>query len=443
MIEIDLSMDILAEVFDKKVPFAQALKDKFFNNPNLRQYRNVVAGLTGCEIRHHLLFLFLLSDIEGLEENERRLVSLALANDYFFHRFPQEEFDAELEKIIGPEKKALVQPLLDNSSNTEEFVPLSVKRSSAQYLSLRYNIPDWTLRIFRHFPRLPIIKTLKRFGRPAVNSVRVREGVSANDLIATGEFEQTNTPGILNYVGKTALRKNPAFREYKVFPEKEFTKILIDENKVEEPCEILLYNGSNDSSLERELLETYGPRIGLNIAVPDVDKKVDVTKAIKEKNLHNVNFFSAPDPSSMDAAISRQQDLVIVAPESTAFDLVPTAPDYLLNFDRDRMDGIFEQEKAVLEGASKYVEVGGKLIYVIYTISMKEATSTIGAFLQAHPEFELLQEKQHFPYEFHQTAAYVAILTKKEKELTIAPPLGELSSMKANNSASASASASE
>lgn len=443
MIEFDLSMEILADVYDKKVPFAQALRDKFFTNPTIRPHRNFVAGLTGCEIRHHLLFEFLLKDIEGLEEADRRAVYLTLANDYFFHRFTAEEFDAELEKRIGAEKKALVQPILDNSANPEEYVPLSVKRSSAQYLSLRYNIPDWTLRIFRHYPRVPILKTLKRFCRPAANAVRVKEGVSATDLIATGEFEQTKTPDILNYVGKIALRKCDAFKEGKIFSEKELTKILLDAHKVSEPCEVLLYNGANDSSLERELIETYGSRIGLNLATPDVDAKVDVTKAIKEKGLHNVNFFSAPDPMEMQAAISRMQDLVIAAPESTAFDLVPTSPDYLLNFPKEKMDAVFEKEKAVLEGASKYVEVGGQLIYLIYTISMKESSQTIASFLQAHPDFALVEEKQYFPFESHQTAAYIAVLSKKEKELTIAAPLGELSSLQNQAVSGASASSNE
>ena len=79
-----------------------------------------------------------------------------------------------------------------------------------------------------------------------------------------------------------------------------------------------------------------------------------------------------------------------------------------------------------MEGASKFVEVDGKLIYIIYTISMKEGSQTIASFLQAHPEFSLVEEKQHFPYEPHATAAYVAVLTKKEKELPVAAALNEL-----------------
>ena len=441
MTEFDLSLEILTEVMEKKVPFADALKNKFFSNPALRPHRNVVAGLVGCEIRHHILFEYLLKDIEGLTEEEKRYVEMALANDYFFHRFAREEIDTIVAEKLGAEKMEKIQPLLDNSANPEEFVPLSVKRNSQLYFSLRYNIPDWALRIFRHYPHYPILKTLKKFGRPAANCVRVRDVVKAEELIATGEFSASNTEGILNYVGKVALRKNEAYRQGKLFSEKELTKILIDTHHVSEPGEVLLYNGNPDSSLEKELIENYGSSIGLNIAVPQTDDRPDVVKLIKEKELKNVNFFSAPDPMAMEAAISRQQDLVIAAPNSTNFDLVPTAPDYLLNFNRDAMDALFAQEKAVLEGAAKYVEVGGKLLYVIYTISMKEGAQTVAAFLKEHPEFEMVEDRQHFPFESHQTAAYVAVMVKKENELTVAPPLNELSSLQPSASAGATASA--
>ena len=442
MTEFDLSLEILTEVMEKKTPFADALKAKFFTNPALRPHRTIVAGLVGCEIRHHILFEYLLKDIEGLTNEEKYYVELAMANDYFFHRFERDQIDPIVAEKLGAEKMEKVQPILDNCANPEEFVPTSVKRNSQLYFSLRYNIPDWALRIFRHYPHYPVLKTLKKFGRPAANCVRVRDVLNVGDLISSGEFTATNTQGILNYVGKVALRKNEAYRTGKMFSEKELTKILIDTHRIAEPGEVLLYNGNADSSLEKELIENYGGEIGLNLAVPQADAKVDVTKLIKEKDLRNVNFFSAPDPMAMDAAISRQQDLVIAAPNSTNFDLVPTAPDYLINFDRDSMDGLFAQEKAVLEGASKYVEVGGKLIYLIYTISMKEGSQTIAAFLQQHPDFELVEERQHFPFEAHQTAAYVAVMVKKENELTVAPPLNELSAIKPA-AVSASASASE
>ena len=92
---------------------------------------------------------------------------------------------------------------------------------------------------------------------------------------------------------------------------------------------------------------------------------------IKTAGYKNINFFGA-EPDSMEAAISRPQDLVIAAPNSSNFDLIRDYPDYLLHFKKEEMDALFAQEKAVLEGCSKFVAEKGTLIYCVYTISKKE-----------------------------------------------------------------------
>ena len=132
---------------------------------------------------------------------------------------------------------------------------------------------------------------------------------------------------------------------------------------------------------------------------------------IRRDNLKNVNFFEA-NPDSFESAISRPQDLVIAAPNSSNFDLVREEPDFLLHFRKDEMDALFKQEKDVLENASKFVSEGGTLIYMIYTISKKEGHQTIASFLASHPEFQLVSDRQAFPFEEMDTAMYYAVLRK-------------------------------
>ena len=105
------------------------------------------------------------------------------------------------------------------------------------------------------------------------------------------------------------------------------------------------------------------------------------------------------------------------------------------------MDEIIAGERATLEGAAKYVEEGGTLLYVVYTISRKEGRQTIGEFLKAHPEFTLVSEKQHFPFDELETAAYVAELRKGEKELTIPPALADLAAVAPASTGTATATA--
>ena len=434
--EFELSLDILNDVLDQKTPFAEALRKRFVADVNIRPLRAAVAGLVGCELRHQIYFDFVTKPIEGLEPVERRLLSLALANAYFYRRFDANEVHDWLKQRLGDEKMAKCQPLIDLAETPENYIPATVDRKSAQYLSLRFNVPEWTAKIISHFGGSAAYQSLRKLSRQVTTTLRVRTSVlGLAKVFENPDFTASPINGIVYYKGTKPLRKLPEFRKSVFFQERLLTKALIDEHLVAEPSEVLLYNGNADTSLEFELIETYGDKVGMNIACPNVDDKVDVTKLIREKGLHNVNFFSAPDPLSMEASISSMQKLVIASPNSTNFDLIPSSPDYLLHFDTQKMDEIIDMEKKVLEGASKYVDEGGTLLYVVYTISKKEGHQNVSEFLKAHPEFTLIKEQQHFPYEELETAAYVAELRKGPEELTIPPAFADLA-------ASASASAS-
>lgn len=428
--EFELSLGVLNDVLDEKTPFAEALRKKFQTNVDIRPMRNQVAGLVGCELRHQIYFDYIMRDLEGFEPAQKRLLALVLANAYFYRRFDVAATQAMIGEEFGEEKLAAIQSLFDLAETPENYIPADVDRKSPLYLSLRFNVPEWAVKIVGHFGSSAAYQSLRKFARPASTTLRVRTSALAlATLFENADFTASPVNGIVFYKGAVPLRKINEYRKGLLFSEKMLTKVVFDEHLVSEPNEVLLYNGNQDSSLERELIETYGERIGMNIATPNVDEKTEVTKLIRDKGLHNVNFFSAPDPSSMEASISRQQKLVIAAPDSTNFDLIPSSPDYLLHFDTEKMDAIIAQEKAVLEGAAKYVDDGGTLLYIVYTISKKEGRQTVSEFIKAHPEFTLVSEKQHFPYEELETAAYVAELRKGQEELVIPPTLTDLASI--------------
>ena len=428
--EFELSLAVLDEVIDKKKPFADALRDLFKNNVDIRPFRGQVAGLVGCELRHHIYFEYMTRKLEGWENTERRLLCLVLANAYFYRRFDVEETKKSLLEKVGEEKLASVQNLFDLASTPENYIPAEVDRKSHLYLSLRFNVPEWTVKIMAHFGGSNTYQALRKFARPATTTLRVRtSALGLASLFENTDFSASPVNGIVFYKGSVPLRKIPEFKKGLLFGEKMLTKAILDEHPVSEPSEILLYNGNEDSSLERELIETYGAKVGLNLATPDTDAKPEVIKLIQDKELHNVNYFSAPDVLSMEAAVSSMQKLVVCSPKSTGFDLIPTTPDYLLHFDTQSMDSIIDGEKKALEGAAKYVEQGGTLLYIIYTISKKEGHQNVAEFLKIHPEFSLVSEKQHFPHEEYETAAYVAELLKGERELTIPPAFADITTI--------------
>lgn len=412
MEELDLSLQILNDIIDNDVVFNEALRKVFQADLEKRPLRRDVATLVGCELRHSILFEFLLKPYESLSVEEKRFVSLALGDLYFVKRHSKEDIVDALRRRLGDTKYGEIQEFIDKAGTSNVLIPESLPKSSNRYLTLRYNTPEWVLKIWEHFGYGTTYKILKKNSRPLVNTVRVRGVLSVEELLNNNpDFQKTPVEGILSYTGKTPLRKLPEMKEGKIFLEKIATKELLDRYHVEEPSEVFVYNANEDSSLLKEVVEHYGPSVGINLGVPSLDKYTDVTKLIKSMNLKNVNFFQA-SPLAMDAAISRPIDLVVAAPNSSNFDLIREHPDYLLHFKKEGMDALFQQEKDTLEGTSKFVAEKGKLIYMVYTISKKEGHNTISEFLLKHPEFHLVEEKQEFPYEELDTALFYAVMEK-------------------------------
>lgn len=313
--EFELSLAVYTDVLDEKTPFAEALRKRFQADVEIRPFRGLVAGLVGCALRHQIYFDYMTKGLTQLNPEQRRLLCLVLANAFFFRRFDVDETRAMLKEKIEEKDLEACQNLFDLASTPENYIPAEVDRKSPLYLSLRFNVPEWTVKIINHYGGSMTYQSLRKFARPADTTLRVRTSVLAlQKMLENPGFSASPVDGIVFYKGNVALRKIPEFKAGQLFPEKLLTKAVLDEHPVVEPGEILLYNGNKDSSLERELIESYGAHIGLNIATPNVDEKPEVSRLIKDKELHNVNFFSAPDVLSMEASVSSMQKLVVVSP---------------------------------------------------------------------------------------------------------------------------------
>jgi len=434
MQELDISKEILTDILEADTQFAEALRKKFQADASIRALRPNVAGLVGCELRHHLLFTYLLEPNKEWTNEEKYYACLGLANEYFFKRFDSVIVKTALKDKLGEAKMAILEPFFLKAGKPEEYIPTTIARSSNQYLALRYNTPEWVLKIWEHFGYGVTYKILRKNIRPLISTLRVRSAlIKEDDLLKNPDFKKTSVNGILSYVGKMPLRRLDEVKQGKIFVEKPALKATLDKFKVSEPSEAFLFSGNEDDSIIREFIETYGATIGLNIGVYDVSKRVEITKLIKSLDLRNVNFFSG-DPLAIDAAISRPQDLVVVSPNSSNFDLIREYPDYILHFKKEGMDELFAKEKAMLEGCSKFVAENGTLLYVIFTISRKEGHQTIADFLQVHPEFKFVNEVQMFPFEDLDTAMYYAVLHKESEVAKASAPLADLEAVKTSSS---------
>jgi len=415
---LEIARDVLDHIIFGKSEFQSALKAAFKDNVADKEHSSLVSAIVGCELRHHFLFERIVRDLSSdFSQQQICLLYAALANNLFLKRLDANEVLAYVRQTFDEAHVALIDKLLAYQDSPRDLIPEAIPAESIEYLSLRFNTPEWLVKMWqKHFGRGITYKLLKKNNKPQLLTCRINTlSTTLKDVLEdNGEFVAAPISDMVIYQGKAPIRKNIFFQGFDVFLLKMGIKELMDRVCTDDVGEAFLYSGE-DNSVVREFVLKYQKRIGLNLGVPDLDERLDVTKMLKYNQLTNVNFFQA-EPSAMNAAISRKQDLVIAHPKSSDFDLIRAFPDYLLRFSKDEIDSIVLKEKEALEGCATFVDEEGILVYMVSTINRKEGHSLIMEFLQKHREFTLIEEAQKFPFDPLDTALYYAIMKRKAEE---------------------------
>lgn len=412
---LEIVKDLLKQILYQGMEFSHALRLAFKDNQADKEYASLVSAIVGCELRHHFLFARIVDDLSGdYSEDQKCLLFAALANTLFLKRLEQDDVFAYVRASFNEEQTNVIEKLLAYQDSPRDLIPESIPPESLEYLSLRFNTPEWLVKMWqKHFGRGVTYKLLKKNNKPQLQSCRVNTLMTTTKEVLDDnpEFREAPISDMVIYQGKAPIRKNAFFQSFDVFLLKMAIKEMMDKVCGDDVGEAFLYS-YEDNSIIREFFLKFQTRIGLNLGVPNTDERLDISKIIRYNKLTNVNFFGA-HPSEMKAAISRPQDLVIVNPQSSNFDLIRAYPDYLLHFKRESIDELVAAQKETLENCSSYVGEDGILVYIVSTINRKEGRSLIMDFLDKHRDFVLIEEKQRFPFDPLDTALYYAIMKRK------------------------------
>ncbi|MFA5421206.1 MAG: hypothetical protein WC344_00220 [Bacilli bacterium] len=412
---LEIVQSVLNQILYQGVEFQNALRTTFKDRVEDKEHASTVSAIVGCELRHHLLFERIIHDLGGAYSDEQKcLLFAALANHLFLKHLPEDEVVAYVRGFFAEDQVSAVEKLLTYQDSPRELIPESIPSESLEYLSLRFNTPEWLVKMWqKHFGRGITYKLLKKNNKPQLLSCRVNTlATTAKEVLDDNpEFREAPIADMVIYQGKAPIRKNVFFQSFDVFFLKMGVKELLDKVCADNVTEALLYS-SEDNSVVREFLLKFHRKIGLNLGVPNQEERLEISKNIRYNQLTNVNFFGA-QPSAMQAAISRPQDLVIAHPQSSNFDLIRSLPDYLLHFKRESIDELVAKQKDILENCSTYVGEDGLLVYMVSTINRKEGRSLAMEFLDKHRDFTLIEEKQRFPFDPLDTALYYAIMKRK------------------------------
>ena len=121
-----------------------------------------------------------------------------------------------------------------------------------------------------------------------------------------------------------------------------------------------------------------------------------IKKTAMRLRLYNIR------PIQTDATVFRTEnegvmDAVLLDAPCSGVGVMTSKPDLKYRLKDEKIEPIVAEQKKLLDACCRYVKVGGTLVYSTCTLFRAENGGQIAAFLERHPEFELIQDDGWLP----------------------------------------------
>ena len=412
MIELELSQKLLLKIIYEDKEFKKVIKEEFLKEDNAN-LSHQVTSLIGCVLRHYTFLTYLLKPCELSNEDTCYLLA-ALANNLFVKSLDVNKVNEFIKTTLNDRYSSELEKILTYEGSVKDLHESNSPKDDEKFIAMRFNVPNYLYKMWKkHFGTGITFKVLKRNIKVASQYLRVNTMKTMEDtlLAENKDFAKTEFDDIVVYNGKGNIRKTEAYKKYLVFNEKIAMKQAVDKVFTPDLEYVTLFSGADNAAF-RELYLRANKKVGLSVAVPSIDERADILRHIRLEKCTNVNLFEATDFTMMKAAITSPQDLIVLMPKSSSFDLIRLYPDYLLHFKQSSLDELIRVQKESLQEFSKFLVTDGLLLYMVDTMNKKESVDVIQDFLSKNKDFELVEHRQYYPFEKEDSTFYYAILKK-------------------------------
>lgn len=415
---VTLSNKILEKVIGGKSSFSLAVHNATNDKKIAKTDRVAAAALSGCALRHYYLFERIVNDnFPETTDSQKYFLFTFLSNNIFVHKINDEEMTKKLLNYLKNTdykvNKNDFQTFLESIKDKNNLIPSSVVTNSPEYLSLRFNVQPWLIKMWKkHFGERVTYSILKANTRSAPFYCRLNQ-VSKEDLLKKyKDFEDIENDSYVRYIGKDSLKKHPAYVNFEVYRLGLPYKYIFDKLDLNPFQRLAFYGGTPISSLIVETIAELSKYASAEVILSNSDTYYDTKHLCDKLHLNKFNLYEA-NSNHLITIISEPVQVFFVSPENSRYELFRIQPEFALRATPDVLDEILIKEEEALCDCSSFVDNGGYLVYVIPTINLKEGHRLVNKFLNEHQEFHLVEEKQFFPFDKFASTLYFAILQKE------------------------------
>lgn len=123
-----------------------------------------------------------------------------------------------------------------------------------------------------------------------------------------------------------------------------------------------------------------------------------IEENILRHDLHNMKAVQQ-DATLFDEASVEKADILICDLPCSGLGVIGRKSDIRYKMTAEKAHDLAALQQKMLDTVWPYVKKGGKLIYSTCTIHKEENEDNVAAFLQKHPQFTLVEQRQIFPME--------------------------------------------
>lgn len=283
-------------------------------------------------------------------------------------------------------------------------------------LAINYSYPEWVVKMMgKHFGVKKVYKSIASSRKNVNLSLNCNLFLTNADKVVDGYsslFEKgILTENTLRYIGKDKLIDLEVFKKNYVFVEDESSQLLVNKLNLEVNDTALLV-ADDRGTIALDMAMQMRDAGTLHIASTNIVNYNSVRNIASKFKIHSFDVFESGIDTLLTHIGSETCDKVLFIAPSSQLGLVRRKPDVLLKLRREELDSVIFNQKSQLEEVSTFVKSGGILEYAVFTYNKKESFNIISEFLEAHSEFELVEERQLFSYEAPSDGVYFAILKK-------------------------------
>jgi len=267
----------------------------------------------------------------------------------------------------------------------------------------------------KHFGLTITLKILSTNNKPVLQACRVNTLKTTTDQLLKQFPDLCETPveDTVIYLGKEPLKNHSAYIQNLIFQQRLAVTDIVKQFSFDNVKGEMLLVETRPQALYLELPVYTEQKIRINIVTNAIERKLAMQKSLHAFQFSNIALYES-EPRGLITYLSKKQDVVMVIPQCSKFDLIRSLPDFFIHFKQEDLDGLIVAQKEALFESSQFVEERGLLFYGVNTMNQKEGKLLIEEFLKQQPQFSLIQEFQYFPFDKFNTALYVAAMRKSK-----------------------------